>query len=183
MNSTPLQLAIMTARIANGGYEVQPNLLLASATPREELAPPKPRDKPTAPSLRFNPQHMALIREGMIQVSRRHRQPPAQDAKASWSSRSSSSPARPAPPRSSASPSASASMGITQDQLPWHLRHHALFVCFGPVDNPRYACAVIIEHGKAGGATGGPIGRDVLIEVMKRDPSRRTDGFRKMASR
>ena len=40
-----------------------------------------------------------------------------------------------------------------------------------------------IEHGKAGGATAGPIGRDVLIEVMKRDPSRRTDGFRKMASR
>ena len=35
MNATPLQLAIMTARIANGGYEVQPNLLLASATPRE----------------------------------------------------------------------------------------------------------------------------------------------------
>ena len=74
-------------------------------------------------------------------------------------------------------------MGITQAQLPWHLRHHALFVCFGPVDNPRYACAVIIEHGMAGGATAGPIGRDVLVETMKRDPSRRTDRFRKMASR
>ena len=47
-------------------------------------------------------------------------------------------------------------MGITQAQLPWHLRHHALFVCFGPVDNPRYACAVIVEHGMAGGATAGP---------------------------
>lgn len=74
-------------------------------------------------------------------------------------------------------------MGITQDQLPWHLRHHALFVCFGPVDNPRYACAVIVEHGQAGGKTAGPIGRDVLIETMKRDPSRRSDRFRKMASR
>ncbi len=41
MNATPMQLAIMTARIANGGYEVQPNLLLAKATPREELAPPQ----------------------------------------------------------------------------------------------------------------------------------------------
>ena len=56
MTATPLQLAIMTARIANGGYEVQPNLLLAKATPREELAPPPPREKPGAPSLRFNPQ-------------------------------------------------------------------------------------------------------------------------------
>jgi penicillin-binding protein 2 len=74
-------------------------------------------------------------------------------------------------------------MGITQDQLPWHLRHHALFVCFGPIDNPRYACAVIVEHGQGGGKTAGPIGRDVLVETMKRDPSRRTDRFRKMASR
>jgi penicillin-binding protein 2 len=84
--------------------------------------------------------------------------------------------------RPSVSPS-ERELGITQAQLPWHLRHHALFVCFGPVDNPRYACAVIVEHGMAGGTTAGPIGRDVLLETMKRDPSRRTDKFRKMASR
>jgi len=72
---------------------------------------------------------------------------------------------------------------VTQASLPWHLRHHALFVCFGPVDNPRYACSVIVEHGQAGGGTAGPIGRDVLLATMKRDPSRRTDGFKKMASR
>ncbi len=73
-------------------------------------------------------------------------------------------------------------MGITQEQLPWQLRHHALFVCFGPVDNPRYACAVIVEHGMGGGQTAGPIGRDVLLETMKRDPSRRVDRFKKTAS-
>ncbi len=71
-------------------------------------------------------------------------------------------------------------MGITQASLPWHLRHHALFVCWGPVANARYACAVIIEHGQAGGATAGPIGRDVLVETMKRDPSRHSDRFKKM---
>jgi penicillin-binding protein 2 len=68
MTATPLQLAIMTARLANGGYEVQPNLLLAKATPREELVPPAPRTKPTAPSLRLNPQHLAVIRQGMSDV-------------------------------------------------------------------------------------------------------------------
>ena len=174
----------MTARIANGGYEVQPNLLLASATPREELAPPKPRDKPAAPSLRFNPQHMALIREGMIQVvaggTANHLRLDAKgkpvEPQFKFAGKTGTAQVKRITERER-------DMGITQDQLPWHLRHHALFVCFGPVDNPRYACAVIIEHGKAGGATAGPIGRDVLIEVMKRDPSRRTDGFRKMASR
>ncbi len=39
------------------------------------------------------------------------------------------------------------------------------------------------KDGMAGGATAGPIGRDVLLEVMKRDPSRRVDRFKKMASR
>ncbi len=180
MTATPLQLAIMTARIANGGYEVQPNLLLAKATPREELVPPAPRTKPTAPSLRLNPQHLAIIRQGMSDVvnssigtanTLRVKQP-----EFTFAGKTGTAQVKRITERER-------EMGITQASLPWHLRHHALFVCYGPVDNPRYACAVIVEHGQAGGTTAGPIGRDVLVETMKRDPSRRTDGFKKMASR
>lgn len=184
MTSTPLQLAIMTARLANGGYEVQPNLLLAKATPREELAPPPPRTRPTAPSLRLNPQHLALIREGMVQVvqagTASHLRVDGQgrplDPSLRFAGKTGTAQVKRITERER-------DMGITQDQLPWHLRHHALFVCFGPTDSPRYACAVIVEHGQGGGKTAGPIGRDVLVETMKRDPSRRTDRFRKMASR
>lgn len=180
MTATPLQLAIMTARIANGGYEVQPNLLLAKATPREELVPPPPRTKPTAPSLRLNPQHLAIVRQGMSDVvnssqgtanALRVKQP-----ELTYAGKTGTAQVKRITERER-------EMGITQASLPWHLRHHALFVCYGPVDNPRYACAVIVEHGQAGGATAGPIGRDVLVETMKRDPSRRTDRFKKMASR
>lgn len=180
MTATPLQLAIMTARLANGGYEVQPNLLLAKATSREELAPPAPRTKPTAPSMRLNPQHLAIIRQGMSDVvnsghgtanALRSRQP-----EFTFAGKTGTAQVKRITERER-------EMGITQASLPWHLRHHALFVCYGPIDNPRYACAVIVEHGQAGGVTAGPIGRDVLIETMKRDPSRRTDRFKKMASR
>ncbi|UYN94291.1 MAG: penicillin-binding protein 2 [Enhydrobacter sp.] len=184
MNSTPLQLAVMTARLANGGYEVQPNVLLAKATAREELAPPSVREKPAAPSLRFNPQHLALIREGMIQVvatgTANHLRVDAKgrllDPSFRFAGKTGTAQVKRITERER-------QLGITQAQLPWHLRHHALFVCFGPVDNPRYACAVIVEHGMAGGATAGPIGRDVLVETMKRDPSRNMGRFRKMASR
>jgi penicillin-binding protein 2 len=184
MTATPLQLAIMTARIANGGYEVQPNLLLAKATPREELAPPPPRGKVSAPSLRINPQHMSLIREGMVQVvasgTANHLRVDGQgkllDPSLRFAGKTGTAQVKRITERER-------DMGITQDQLPWHLRHHALFVCFGPVDNPRYACAVIVEHGQGGGKTAGPIGRDVLVETIKRDPSRRNDRYRKMASR
>jgi penicillin-binding protein 2 len=180
MNATPLQLAVMTARIANGGYEVQPNLLLAKATPREELAPPEPSLAPSAPSLRLDPRHLAAVREGMNQVvnagigtgnALRVREPGFAFAGKTGTAQVKRITER------------ERDMGITQESLPWHLRHHALFVCFGPVDNPRYACAVIVEHGQGGGKTAGPIGRDVLVETMKRDPSRRSDRFRKMASR
>ena len=184
MAATPLQLAIMTARLANGGYEVQPNLLLAKASPREELAPPAPRETPTAPTLRFSPQNMALVREGMVQVV----------AAGTASTLKVDAKGRPLPPELMfAGKTGTAQvkritererdMGITQQSLPWHLRHHALFVCWGPIAKPRYACAVIVEHGMAGGATAGPIGRDVLVETMMRDPSRHTDRFKKMASR
>lgn len=181
MTSTPLQLAIMTARLANGGYEVQPNLLLARATPREELAPPTTvRDKPTAPSMRLNPQHLALIREGMNQVvnsghgtANQLRQ---RDPALAFAGKTGTAQVKRITERER-------DLGITQQQLPWHLRHHALFVCYGPVDNPRYAVSVIVEHGMGGSATAAPIGRDILVETMKRDPSRRTDRFRKMAQR
>ena len=186
MTCTPLQLAIMTARIANGGYEVQPNLLLAKSTPREELVPPPPVSKPTAPSLRLNPQHLALVREGMNQVVnagigtanalRRDASGKLLDPSLTFAGKTGTAQVKRITERER-------DMGITQASLPWHLRHHALFVCFGPTDNPRYACAVIVEHGQAGGVTAGPIGRDVLVETMKRDPSRRSDRFRKMASR
>jgi penicillin-binding protein 2 len=186
MLATPLQLAIMTARLANGGYEVQPNLLLAKATSREELAPPLPRDKPTASSLRINPQHMAMVRSGMDQVVNSS-QGTANQLRIDSSGKLLEPALRFAGKTGTAQvkriTERERAMGITQEQLPWHLRHHALFVCFGPVDNPRYACAVIVEHGMGGGLTAGPIGRDVLVETMKRDPSRRTDRFRKMASR
>jgi penicillin-binding protein 2 len=186
MTATPLQLAIMTARIANGGYAVQPNVLLAKATSRDELAPPPTREQPAAPSLRFNPQFINLVRQGMTDVVntgmgtanqlRIDAQGKLLDPAFRFAGKTGTAQVKRITERER-------EMGITQASLPWHLRHHALFVCFGPVDNPRYACAVIVEHGQAGGATAGPIGRDVLVETMKRDPSRHADRFKKMASR
>lgn len=58
-------------------------------------------------------------------------------------------------------------------QLPWEFRPHALFVCFAPFDAPRYACAVVIEHGNAGADVAAPLARDIMRDVLTRDPARR----------
>jgi penicillin-binding protein 2 len=64
-----------------------------------------------------------------------------------------------------------------ESETPWKDREHALFVAFAPVGSPRYACAVVVEHGgveaAGGSAVAAPIVRDVLFEVQKRDPARR----------
>lgn len=60
---------------------------------------------------------------------------------------------------------------ITNEALPWKERDHALFVGYGPVENPRYACAVIVEHGGSGAHVAAPIVRDILTACQKRNPA------------
>ena len=60
-----------------------------------------------------------------------------------------------------------------QEDIPWKDRDHALFIAFAPVEAPRYVAACVVEHGKHGGSSAGPIVRDVLRECERRDPSRR----------
>jgi penicillin-binding protein 2 len=185
MNATPLQLAIMAARVANGGYEVQPNLLLAKALPREELAPPPVRTKASGASLRFDPRHLAIVHQGMADVVNSA----SGTANALRIDPTTGKPLEPALQFAGKTGTAQVKritererdMGITQEQLPWHLRHHGLFVCFGPLESPRYACAVIVEHGQAG-FNAGKVGAQVLVETMRRDPSRHRERYKKVAA-
>ncbi len=57
--------------------------------------------------------------------------------------------------------------------LPWEYRPHALFVCFAPYDAPRYAVSVVVEHGNAGGDAAAPLARDIMTDVLTRDPVNR----------
>jgi penicillin-binding protein 2 len=55
---------------------------------------------------------------------------------------------------------------VSNDQLPWNRRDHALFVCFAPFDTPRYAVSVVVEHGGGGSAVAAPIARDILLFAL-----------------
>ena len=60
--------------------------------------------------------------------------------------------------------------------LPWEFRPHALFVAYAPYDQPKYALSVVVEHGNAGGAAAAPLARDIMTDVLHRDPASRQDG-------
>ena len=55
---------------------------------------------------------------------------------------------------------------VSNDDLPWDRRDHALFVCFAPYDAPRYAVSLVIEHGGGGSAAAAPIARDIILQAL-----------------
>jgi penicillin-binding protein 2 len=162
--ATPLQLCMMTARVANGGYAVRPHLFKASEPTNVEGPSPYPK-------MDLDQNWLDVVKEGMDRVCNVPRG-------TAYSARI------PIPGMEMAGKTGSAQVrritmaeratGVRKNEdLPWKQRDHALFVAFAPVHEPRYACCVTIEHGGGGGANAGPIARDIMIETQRRDPARR----------
>lgn len=164
--ATPLQLAVMTARLANGGVQVVPHV--ARDLIAEKTATPRPN--PTWPSCGVSQKNLALIRKGMNAVSN---EPGGTAFRARieqegmWlSGKTGTAQVRRITMRERET-------GVKKNEdLPWKERDHALFVAYAPEDNPRYAIAVVVEHGGGGSAVAAPIARDVMIEVQKRERAR-----------
>ena len=162
--ATPLQLAVMTARLANGGLAVQPHLARGFRDQgTEDPAPP-----PAFPPMGVNPDHLAIVVKAMNGVTneeggtayRNRIQEPGWE----MAGKTGTSQVR-------RITMAERAQGVTKNEdLPWHRRDHALFVAFAPVHAPRYACAVVVDHGGGGSAVAAPIVRDILIEAQRRDP-------------
>jgi penicillin-binding protein 2 len=167
VQATPLQLCVMAARIANGGYAVKPHLM-RQANESEQL---KAEGPSTFPSVGVDSDFLQIVRTGMDRVSNEERGT-AFHARITipgmeLAGKTGSSQVR----RISM---AERSHGVRKnDDLPWNQRDHALFVCFAPVHAPRYACCVVVEHGGGGSLVAAPIARDIMIECQRRDPARR----------
>jgi penicillin-binding protein 2 len=68
--------------------------------------------------------------------------------------------------------------GVAKNEsLPWKLRDHALYIAFAPVENPRYACAIIVEHGAVAAHPQVQMTRDILLFAQKRDVAHRTTAY------
>ncbi|MBF0129771.1 MAG: penicillin-binding protein 2 [Alphaproteobacteria bacterium] len=162
MLATPLQLCTMVARIANGGFATTPHLTIHPADPHLV----KPSNLST---VGVADKHLEVVRRGMYSVSNI----PGGTAYASrvmlpglqMSGKTGTSQVR----RISAQERAT---GVRKNEdLPWLERDNALFVAYAPESSPRYAIAVIVEHGGSGSKAAAPIARDIMTEVLKLDPA------------
>jgi len=149
--STPLQLAVMTARLASG----------RSLAPRLLMDEPVRLGDPIA----VTPEHLGLVHQAMSDVVN--------------SPRGTAGRAKlPVPAVQMAGKTGTAQVRrITAAErarggkfgglgVPWRFRDHALFVAYAPVEAPRYAMSVIVEHGISGSGTASPIARDIMTYLF-----------------
>ncbi|MEQ8365553.1 MAG: penicillin-binding protein 2 [Roseicyclus sp.] len=156
--TSPLHLAVMTARIATG-RDLQPSII-RSINGVSQLPDP-------APDMGFDPANLDVIHRGMFNVNNDRRG-------TAYASRVQADAYKIAGKTGTSqvrniSAAERASGVISNEDLPWERRDHALYVGYAPFDNPRYAVSVLVEHGGGGSAAAAPIGRDVLLRAQVGD--------------
>ncbi|RVV96756.1 penicillin-binding protein 2 [Mesobaculum littorinae] len=153
--ASPLQLAVMNARLASG-TAIEPRLVKSEGGIETEVR--------GAVSLGLNENHLRMVRKGMYAVSNTRRGTGygarIADDTMLMAGKSGTSQVRNIT-------AAERARGVTSNaDLPWERRDHALFVAFAPYENPRYAVSVVVEHGGGGSSVAGPIARDILLYAL-----------------
>lgn len=162
--TTPLQLAVMTARLATG-KAIKPYLVRSIISGGVA----KPVETPEAKPLNVSREALQIVLDGMDAVTNSARgtarRARIKEEGLEMAGKTGTSQVR------RISKYERETRVLKNKERPWKDRDHALFVAYAPVEKPRYAIAVIVEHGGGGSAVAAPIARDILLETLKRDPS------------
>ena len=153
VSATPLQMAIMTATIANGGNVFRPRLVLGSRAPGErEFAKAKPD---LVHKMVWSLDHLNLIRRGMFDVV----MSPTGTGRAAH-----------APGVQMAGKT-----GTAQFETKEGMKRHAWMIAFAPFNEPRYAIAMVVDEGVSGGETIAPRIKQVVSGLFPQS-NEMTDG-------
>ena len=151
VQATPLQLALMTARVA-GGREIRPSI--------EKKAHPT-----SSSALPFQPAHLDIVRKGMLAAVN-------DDGGAAEKAKLGSGRPECAGQAGTASRTAH-DVGAREDERQHSKRGHAIVIAYTPFDAPRYAIATVIEYEGASDTTAAPLARDILNLVLDHDDASR----------
>ncbi|MEM9433205.1 MAG: penicillin-binding protein 2 [Pseudomonadota bacterium] len=153
--ASPMQLAVMTARLATN-RKVVPRLVRSI----DDRDLPEVEQEP----LGIDPRNIAAVQDAMFAVGNEQRG-------TAYSSRIADENMRMAGKTGTSQvrniTAAERARGVFRNaDLPWERRDHALFVGYAPADNPKYAISVVVEHGGGGSTAAAPIARDVMIAAQ-----------------
>ena len=152
MLATPIQLAAMTATLANGGTPVYPRLLKAVQDSRTNEV--RAMEFRTGTPVEIKPEHLSLVKSAMVAVTSPGGTAAKAGAGAGYTIAGKTGTAQ--------------VIGLKQGEkydasrLKEEHRDHALFVAFAPADDPKLAMALLVENGGSGSGTAAPIAREVF---------------------
>tara|TARA_B110000116_G_C16793317_1_gene565087 strand:- start:48 stop:1853 length:1806 start_codon:yes stop_codon:yes gene_type:complete len=143
--ATPLQLAVMTSRIASGGKKILPSILKSKISNNFDL-------------MQDYHDEIKIIQKAMFKVvnEKKGTANKSQSENFTFSGKTGTSQVK------KITIAERESEDFRNIEIEWKNRDHALFVGYMPSDNPKYAISVVIEHGGSGAATAAPIARDVF---------------------
>jgi penicillin-binding protein 2 len=186
--STPMQLCLMTAQLANGGYKIKPRIL-ASANENNNLRNfvQFKKDNPDVnisteillssidseiKPLFKNPENINFIKDAMYAATN-------EAGGTSYRSRFTSKKFMFAGKTGSSQikvfTKKQRELEVKQDEIDYKDRDHALFVAFAPVSDPRYAISVVVEHGGSGSSAAAPIAKKVIKKFLERHELRKSN--------
>ncbi len=155
---TPLQLAVALSGIANRGLRPQPRLAQAVEDPTTKVRTPLP-PSPQQPSGNYTPEQFETMVHNLTDVVHGE----GGTARGiGWNA-----PYKIAGKTGTAQVKAvGQAESYVASRTAEHLRDHALFIAFAPVDDPKIAIAVIVENGGHGGAVAAPIARKLMDQYL-----------------
>ena len=153
--ASPLQLSVMTARLATG-RSVSPRLIKSI----DGIEEPRQNGEP----LDVDENHLRMVRRGMYAVSNDRRG-------TAYGSRVIADEYRLAGKTGTSqvrniTETERRSGVVRNEDLPWERRDHALFVNYAPADAPKIAVSVVVEHGGGGSTAAAPIARDITLQAL-----------------
>tara|TARA_B100001741_G_scaffold207826_1_gene171787 strand:- start:5098 stop:6969 length:1872 start_codon:yes stop_codon:yes gene_type:complete len=162
IQTTPIQLCLMTAQIANGGYKIYPKLIINN---QDE---DKYKDKYIP--LYKDKKNIKIIQEAMFSstnevmgTSYRSR---IDDPKYQFAGKTGTAQVKRITEEER-------ELDLKTSEIPYEQRDHALYIAFGPYKNPRYALSVVVEHGGSGGSVAAPLAKELFKMIIDRHEIRK----------
>ena len=182
--TTPLQLCLMTAQLANGGFKIYPKIIVdkndksadeikalinkdsKNSNSKENIHDLlTPLTKDSHQKLFSNPENIRLVKEAMFASTNEVRgtsySSRIEDPKYQFAGKTGTSQVKRISKRDR-------ELNLKTFEIPYNDRDHALYVAFGPYKKPRYALSVVIEHGGSGSSTAAPIAKELFKVIIDR---------------
>ena len=155
IQTTPIQLCLMTAQIANGGYKIYPKIIL------NEENNYQPSDKYIP--LYKNSKNIKIIQDAMFgstnEVMGTSYRSRIDDPKYQFAGKTGTAQVKKITERER-------ELDLKTFEIPYENRDHALYIAFGPYKNPRYALSILVEHGGNGSTTAAPMAKKLFKLII-----------------